>query len=83
MMRSLRILLDAIALFGLFVLFALAVDRGGHWIYWRIPVLTLAIYLFSWTLERFPERRSIHLIIVFARVVIVLAACWAEIHVAR
>jgi hypothetical protein len=83
MMRSLRVLLDAIALFGLFVLFALAIDRGEHWVYWRIPVLTLAIYLFSWTLERFPERKWVHLLIVAARVVIVLAACWAEIHVAR
>jgi hypothetical protein len=82
MIRSLRVLLDAIALFALFVLFAIAIDRGSHWIYWRIPVLTLAIYLFSWTLERFPERRWIHLVIVCARVLIVLAACWAEIRVA-
>ena len=83
MMRSFRIVLDAIALFALVVLFALAIDRGWHWVYWRIPVLTLAIYLFSWTLERFPERKWVHLVIVGARVVIVLAACWAEIQVAR
>ncbi len=83
MMRSFRIILDAIALFALLVLFALAIDRGWHWVYWRIPVLTLAIYLFSWTLERFPERKWVHLVIVAFRVVIVLAACWAEIHVAR
>ena len=57
MMRSLRIVLDAIAFFALLVLFTLAIDRGWHWVYWRIPVLTLAVYLFSWTLERFPERR--------------------------
>jgi hypothetical protein len=83
MIRSLRVLLDAIAIFGLFVLFALAIDRGEHWAYWRIPVLTLAIYLFSWTLERFPERRWVHLVIVCTRVLIVLVACWAEIQVAR
>jgi hypothetical protein len=83
MIQSLRVLLDAIAIFGLFVLFALAIGRGEHWAYWRIPVLTLAIYLFSWTLERFPERRWVHLVIVGARVVIVLVACWAEIQVAR
>jgi hypothetical protein len=82
-MRTVRVLLDAIAIFGLFVLFALAIDRGEHWVYWRIPVLTLAIYLFSWTLERFPEKKWVHLLIVAARVVIVLAACWAEILVAR
>ncbi|MGB6985284.1 MAG: hypothetical protein WBD74_04815 [Candidatus Aquilonibacter sp.] len=83
MIRSLRILIDAIALFALLALFALAIDRGWHWAYWRIPVLTLAVYLFSWTLERFPERKWVHLAIVAFRVVIVLAACWAEIHVAR
>jgi hypothetical protein len=83
MMRSLRVFADAIAIFGLFVLFALAIDRGEHWVYWRIPVLTLAIYLFSWTLERFPERKWVHLSIVAFRVVMVLVACWAEIYVAR
>jgi len=83
MNRQLRVLVDAIGIFALFVLFAIAIDRGGHWIYWRVPVLTLAIYLFSWTLERFPERGWVHSSIVVARVLIVLAACWAEIHVAR
>lgn len=83
MMRSLRVVLDAIAIFALLVLFTLAIDRGWHWVYWRIPVLTLAIYLFSWTLERFPERRWIHLVIVGARLVLVFAAVWAEIQVAR
>jgi hypothetical protein len=83
MMRSLRVVLDATGIFGLFVLFALAIGRGEHWIYWRIPVLTLAVYLFSWTLERFPERRWVHLVIVFARVLMVLVACWAEIQVGR
>lgn len=82
-MRSLRVVADAIGIFSLLVLFALAIDRGEHWIYWRIPVLTLAIYLFSWTLERFPEQRWVHLGIVAFRVVIVLVACWAEIHAAR
>lgn len=83
MIRSLRVLADAIAIFGLFVLFALAIDRGEHWVYWRIPVLTLAIYLFSWTVERFPERKWVHLLIVAFRVAIVLVAIWAEIYAAR
>lgn len=80
MIRSLRVLIDAIALVALCVFFALAIGRGWHWMYWRIPVLTLAVYLFSWTLERFPERKWVHLVIVAFRLVIVLAACWAEIR---
>ena len=31
-------------------------ERGWYWRDWRIVVFTFAAYLFSWTLERFPER---------------------------
>ncbi len=81
MIRALRILIDAIAIVALIALFAMALQRGWHWRYWRIPVYTFAAYLFSWTLERFPERGWIHLSLVTLRVLVVLAACWAEFHV--
>lgn len=78
-----RVVFDTIAIAGLIVLFAFALDRGWHWHAWRIPVYTLAVYLFSWTLERFPERGWVHKTILFLRVVIVLGACWAEFHLPR
>ncbi|HTU71155.1 MAG TPA: hypothetical protein VMF11_12660 [Candidatus Baltobacteraceae bacterium] len=78
-----RTVFDAIAIAGLIVLFTFALDRGWHWHTWRIPVYTLAVYLFSWTLERFPERSWVHQSIVFIRVAVVLAACWAEFHLPR
>ena len=57
-----RVLFDVIAVVALITIFALAFDRGWYWRYWRIPVFTFAAYLFSWTLERFPERRWVHLV---------------------
>ncbi|HTX56114.1 MAG TPA: hypothetical protein VMD47_03335 [Candidatus Acidoferrales bacterium] len=81
--RTLRVVVDAVAIVGLIVLFAFALERGWHWRYWRIPVVTLAVYLFSWTLERFPERTWIHRAIAGVRVVIVLAAAWAEFQLPR
>jgi len=82
MIRIVRIFVDAVAIVALLAMFALALERGWHWRYWRIPVYTFAAYLFSWTLERFPERGWVHLSLVTVRVLIVLAACWAEFHLA-
>ncbi len=83
MIFALRVLFDAIAIVALLAMFVFALQRGWHWADWRIPVFTLAIYLFSWTLERFPERGWVHLSLVALRVAIVLSACWAEFHLPR
>lgn len=80
---SLRVLFDAIAIVALLAMFAFALERGWHWRDWRIVVFTFAAYLFSWTLERFPERGWAHLSLVALRVAIVLSACWAEFHLPR
>ena len=80
---TLRFIVDAIAIAALIAMFALALERGWHWRFWRIPVYTFAAYLFSWTLERFPERGWVHLSLVTLRVLIVLGACWAEFHLPR
>ncbi|HUA08501.1 MAG TPA: hypothetical protein VMA98_04450 [Candidatus Acidoferrales bacterium] len=83
MIRRLRVAIDAVAIAALIAIFARALERGWHWQYWRIAVFTLAAYLFSWTLERFPERGWVHLTLVGLRLVLVLAACWAEFHLPR
>ncbi|HUN30018.1 MAG TPA: hypothetical protein VMV65_09430 [Alphaproteobacteria bacterium] len=80
---ALRVLFDAVAIVALLATFVFALQRGWHWADWRIPVYLLAIYLFSWTLERFPERGWVHLSLVALRVAIVLFACWAEFHLPR
>jgi hypothetical protein len=82
-MRSLRVALDTATILGLIVLFGVALERGWHWHFWRIPVFTLAAALFTWTLERYPERRWVHATLVGVRVAIVVAACWAEFHLPR
>jgi len=78
-----RVLIDALAVAGLIVLFVFALQRGWHWREWRIPVVTLAAYLFSWTLQRFPEAVWVHRSIRSLRVLVVLVACWAEFHLPR
>jgi hypothetical protein len=78
-----RVFFDVIAVVALLAMFAFALERGWYWRDWRIVVFTFAAYLFSWTLERFPERGWVHLSLVALRVAIVLWACWAEFHLPR
>jgi|GEM_PF-7134228 hypothetical protein len=82
-MRAWRVAVDVVTVIALIVLFGVALERGWHWHFWRIPVFTLAAALFTWTLERYPEYQWVHSVLVGLRVVVVLGACWAEFHLPR
>lgn len=82
-MRTLRVLIDAVTVILLIVLFGLAISRGGHWHEWRTPVIALAIALFVWTLDRYPEAEWLHLAFGSLRLVVAAVACWAEFHLLR
>jgi hypothetical protein len=82
-MRTLRASIDAVTIILLIVLFGLAISRGGHWHEWRTPVIALAITLFVWTLDRYPEGEWIHVAFGAFRLVVVVIACWAEFHLSR
>jgi hypothetical protein len=82
-MRSWRVAVDAVTVLGLIVLFSVALERGWHWHFWRTPVIALAVALFLWTMERYPEGRWVHGLLIGLRALIVLTACWAEFHLPR